>query len=125
MPRFHTPIGIAAYHDLLRLAQDEQVGEIIGTPTRVTVKGRVFWYDKFRVGSDMAQRYIGPDSPELRDRLARLDALKEAREARRRERTRLVRLLRAEGYTPIDQTTGSLLSAFGVDSGWGQDRIIS
>lgn len=112
MPRFHTPIGTAAYHDLLRLVQDEQVGQIIGTPTRVSVKGRVFWYDKFRVGSDMAQRYIGPDSPALQDRLARLDALKEAREARRRERTRLVRLLRADGYTPTDQTTGSLLNAF-------------
>ncbi|MEG3663294.1 hypothetical protein V5299_15610 [Celeribacter halophilus] len=60
----------------------------------------------------MAQRYIGPDSPALQDRLARLDVLKEAREARRRERTRLVRLVRADGYTPTDQTTGSLLNAF-------------
>ncbi|AJE49238.1 nucleotidyltransferase family protein [Celeribacter indicus] len=110
--RFHSPVGHAAYHDLLRLAQDEQASEITGTPTRVTVKGRVFWYDKFRLGTTVAQRYIGPDSPELRARLDRLEALRTERDARRRERTRLVRLLRAEGYASTDQQTGSLLNAF-------------
>lgn len=112
MLRFHTHTGTAAYHDLLRLMQDEQVGEIVGTPTKVTVKGRIFWYDKFRVGSDTAQRYIGSDSPELRDRIARLAELKDAAEGRRKERTRLIRLLRAEGYASTDQATGSLLNAF-------------
>ncbi|MBW3097523.1 nucleotidyltransferase family protein [Pseudohoeflea coraliihabitans] len=108
----HSQIALAAYHDLLRNLQDERAAEIVGTPTRVTVKNRIFWYDKYRVGTDMAQRYIGPDSEALRQRFERLDGLKAEAERRRAERTRLVRILRAEGFAPLDAKTGSLLSAF-------------
>lgn len=110
--RYHSQVGGAAYHDLRRMLLDDQVSDIRGTPTKITVKGRMFWYDKHRVGNEMAQRYIGPDTDELRSRLEKLDALKAERETRRRERTRLVRILRAEGYASTDQKTGSLLSAF-------------
>lgn len=109
---YHSAIGAAAYQDLLRLAQDERMSEIQGAPTRVTVKNRVFWYDKFRLGNKMVQKYIGPDSAALRARLEQLETLKEDRTARRKERTRLVRILRAEGYVSTDQKTGSLLAAF-------------
>ncbi len=110
--QFHSQVGAAAYHDLRRMLLDEQVSEIRGAPTPVTVKAKTFWYDKYRVGNEMTQRYIGPDTPELRARLDALDRLKEEREERRPRRTRLVRVLRAEGYASIDQKTGSLLSAF-------------
>lgn len=112
MMRFHSPIGTAAYLDLLRLLQDDTVSDLRGTPTRVTVKGRVFWYDKYRIGNDMAQRYIGPDSDALRTRLDRAQSLREEAAHRRAEQTRLVRILRAEGYASADQKTGSLLNAF-------------
>lgn len=110
--RYHSQVGAAAYHDLRRMLQDDQASDIRGALVRVTVKGRVFWYDKYRIGTEMAQRYVGPDTPELRARLDRLATLKAERESRRRERTRLVRILRAEQYASIDQKTGSLLSAF-------------
>jgi hypothetical protein len=110
--RHHSQVGAAAYHDLRRMLQDDQASEIRGTPTRVTVKGRTFWYDKYRIGNEMGQRYIGPDTEELRARIEQLAELKGEREARRAQRTRLVRVLRAEGYASIDQKTGSLLSAF-------------
>ncbi len=110
--RYHSQVGAAAYHDLRRKLLDDQASDIRGAPTKVTVKGRSFWYDKYRVGNEMAQRYIGPDSEELRERLGRRAALKAERDARRSDRTRLVRVLRAEGYASIDQQTGSLLSAF-------------
>lgn len=110
--RFHSQIGMSAYHDLLRLMRDDVVSDLIGTPVAVTVKGRVFWYDKYRIGAKMGQKYIGPDSEDLRARLAQAKELKADAEARRRARTRLVRLLRAEGYTSTDQRTGSLLNAF-------------
>lgn len=110
--RYHSQVGAAAYHDLRRLLQDDQVADVRGALVRVKVRGRTFWYDKYRIGSEMAQRYVGPDTPELRDRLDRLTALKAEREDRRRQRTRLVRILRAEQYVSIDQKTGSLLSAF-------------
>ncbi len=110
--RYHSQVALSAYHDLLRNLQDARVAEVIGTPTGVTVKGRLFWYDKYRIGNEMAQRYIGPDSEALRERLAKLDVLKTEQEARRKERMRLVRILRAEGYAPVDAKTGSLIGAF-------------
>ncbi|MEC9345169.1 MAG: GSU2403 family nucleotidyltransferase fold protein [Pseudomonadota bacterium] len=110
--RYHSQVGISAYRDLLRMLQDDAASDLRGTPGPVTVRGRTFWYDKYRVGNQMRQRYIGPDTPELRQRLDRLDELKAQREARRRERTRLIRILRAEGYGSTDRKTGSLLSAF-------------
>lgn len=110
--RYHSQIGAAAYHDLRRKLLDDEASEIRGSPTKVNVKGRSFWYDKYRVGNEMAQRYIGPDTEDLRARLQMLDALKADRAIRRIERTRLVRILRAEGYAATDQKTGSLLAAF-------------
>lgn len=110
--RFHSPIGVAAYDDLLRLLQDDAASDLKGTPVRVTVRGRAYWYDKYRLGTEMAQRYIGPDTDELRARIERAGELKADREARRRACGRLVRVLRAEGYGSTDQRTGSLLSAF-------------
>ncbi|WP_245512966.1 nucleotidyltransferase family protein [Enterovirga rhinocerotis] len=86
------------------------MSDIRGAPTRVSVKGRVFWYDKYRIGNTMAQRYIGPDTEALRDRLARASDLKKDADARRRDMTRLVRIMRAEGYGSTDQKTGSILS---------------
>ena len=112
MITYHSHIGTAAYHDLLRLLQDAAVTDLRGTPTRVTVKGRVFWYDKYRVGTEMAQRYIGPDSPALRARLEQAKAARSDAETRRADQTRLLRILRAEGYASADQKTGSLLNAF-------------
>ncbi|WP_187794016.1 hypothetical protein [Paracoccus amoyensis] len=39
----HSPLAHAAYHDLLRSQRDEAVGDLRGTPTRVTRNGRVYW----------------------------------------------------------------------------------
>jgi len=110
--KFHTQIGVAAYGDLLRLLQDEQVAELRGTAVKVTVKGWAYWYDKYRLGTEMAQRYIGPDTPALNARLERAAALKAEAAERRKSQTRLIRILRAEGYASTDQQTGSLLNAF-------------
>lgn len=107
----HSPTAHAAYHDLLRSLQDDAASEIRGTPTRVERNGKVYWYDTYRVGSDVKKRYIGEDSDELRARLKKHEALKAETEARRKARTRLVRLLRAEGFLGVDAGTGSLLAA--------------
>ena len=110
--RFHSHVGQSAYLDLRRLLLDERVADIRGTPIQITVKGRSFWYDKYRVGQDVVRRYIGPDTDELRAKLDAARQLKEASEQRRKDRTRLVRVLRAEGYASTDAKTGSLLSGF-------------
>jgi hypothetical protein len=77
----------------------------------VVRNGRVYWYDSYRVGSEVLKRYIGEDSDALRSRIERFQSLKDGREARQRQRMRLVRLLRAEGFLSLDAGTGSLLGA--------------
>lgn len=111
MTQRHSPIAYAAYHDLLRALRDEAAGDLRGSPTRVARNGRVYWYDSFRVGTDVRKRYIGEDSPELRARLDAHQASRETATQRRRSRSRLVRLLRAEGFLGLDPTSGSLMAA--------------
>lgn len=111
IPR-HSPIVHAAYRDLLGLLLDEAVSEIRGTPTAVTRKDRTYWYDAYRVGSDVRRRYIGEDSPGIRARIERHREAAAAAGERRAARARLVRLLRAERLLGIDAGTGSLLAAF-------------
>ena len=111
--KFHSHTGNSAYHDLRRLLMDAALSEIRGTPIRITVNGRHFWYDKFRIGNDVRQRYIGPDSDELRARLDRLDKRNDQdRSELLQEQARLVRFLRADNYGSMDRGTGSLLAAF-------------
>lgn len=106
-----SPIAHAAYHDLLRALKDEAVSEIRGTPTRVERGGKAYWYDTYRVGSDVRKAYIGEDTPERRARIDGLSQLIAARNERRPHRARLIRLLRAEGFLGVDAGTGSLLNA--------------
>ena len=111
MVTHHSPIAHSAYHDLLGSLRDEIVADIRGTPTRVERNGRVYWYDTYRVGSDVKKTYIGEDSEALRARMQRFEALREEREDRRKNRSRLIRLLRAEGFLGVDAATGALLNA--------------
>lgn len=107
----HSPVAHSAYHDLLASLRDEAVAEIRGTPTRIERNGRVYWYDTYRVGSDVKKTYVGEDSDTLRERMQRIEALRNERDNRRRNRARLIRILRAEGFLGVDAATGSLLNA--------------
>ena len=107
----HSPIAHAAYSDLLRSLNDERVADLRGTPSRELRRGRHYWYDTYRVGNSVHKRYIGEDTPELAEALARHSDLAAQAGDRAVRRTRLVRLLRAEGVTQLDGGTGSLLSA--------------
>lgn len=101
-----------AYQDLLRLHLDETAAEVIGSIEERVRNGRVYLYDKFRLGTEMRSRYLGEGTPELRARLARAGALKAEAEGRRQTMARLARVLRAEGFIATDRDTGSLLLAF-------------
>lgn len=111
MQNRHSPIAHAAYHDLLSSLKDEAVMDVRGTPTKVTRGGKTYWYDTFRVGTDVRKAYIGEDTSELAARLDQLTELRTRAEARQAGRTRLIRILRAEGFMRTDAATGSLLSA--------------
>lgn len=107
----HSAISHAAYHDLLMSLREEAVADMRGTPTRIERNGRGYWYDTYRVGTDVRKTYIGEDSPALQERMQRMVALREGREIRRSRRARLIRILRAEGFLGVDAATGSILNA--------------
>ena len=104
-------IAHAAYLDLRTALIDEAASEIVGTPRLEQRHGKSYWYDMYRVGSDVRKRYLGEDTPEMADRIARHHDLKQSRDIRATDRTRLIRVLRAEGAQTVDPSTGSLLAA--------------
>ena len=104
-------IAHAAYIDLRTALVDDATSEIIGVARLERRGGKAYWYDMFRIGSDVRKRYIGEDTPEMAEKIARLADLKLAAASRATDRTRLIRILRAEGARTVDPATGSLLAA--------------
>ena len=82
-----------------------------GNPTLKQRGNKAYWYAARRVGVEMRFFYIGEDTSETRVRIGRMEELRATEKMRRAERARLVRLLRAEGMTPTDRATGSIISA--------------
>lgn len=109
--RRHSHTAQAAYHDLVSLLLDEAASDILGTPTLREIKGKGYWYDRYRIGSEIKERYLGDDSPDLRKRIEQYEALRAVQIAQRKERARLVRLLRSERFLGLDAVTGSLVAA--------------
>lgn len=108
----HSRAAQVAYQDLLRLHLDETASGLIGSIEERSRNGRIYLYEKFRLGTEMKSRYLGEATPDLRARLARAHELKAAGEERRARMARLARVLRAEGLIGTDRDTGSLLLAF-------------
>jgi len=109
--RRHSPVAQAGYHDLVSLLLDEAVTELRGAPTSRQIKGKTYWYDRYRIGTDIHERYLGEETPDLLNRLAQFETLKAERASRRLERSRIVRLLRSERFLGMDGATGSLMAA--------------
>lgn len=100
-----------AWVDLVRMLLDDTVAGLRGKPVAKRAQNRTYWYDRFRNGTTIVERYLGEDTPELRARLDRAAALKARSEAAGAERARLVRILKAEGLLPVDVGSGQLLTA--------------
>ena len=111
MVMYHSAIGTAAWTDLLRSLKDSAVSGLRGAPKLKTIGNKAYWYDHYRIGTETVDRYIGEDSPELRERLARQKEIATAEKQAERERARLMRTLRAEGYLMTDVGTGQVISA--------------
>ncbi len=111
MIRHHSAVAHAAYSDLLQSLRDEAVADLRGTPTLFkTAKGHAYWYDSYRIGSDVRKIYLGEDSDVMRGRIERMKMAKDQKTERRAYRTRLIRILRAENFLSVDAGTGSLLA---------------
>ncbi len=61
------------------------------------------------MGQKVIAKYIGEETPELLERLARATEQKKKQTKSNSNSSRLIRLLRAEGYTGLDAVTGALL----------------
>ncbi|WP_293868019.1 GSU2403 family nucleotidyltransferase fold protein [uncultured Alsobacter sp.] len=73
-----------------------------------TIKGRRYWYFRTPMeGGNRRDRYVGPDSPELEERIRRHGEQKESR----RERRTLVTGLQRAGLKGPDARTGAILEA--------------
>ena len=104
-------IAMSAYTDLVRLLKDDALSGVTGKPTLKRRGDKAYWYAPRRIGTEMRFIYIGEDTDEMRARIDRIEELRETAKERQAVRSRLVRLLRAEGLTPTDRATGSILSA--------------
>jgi hypothetical protein len=109
--RRHSQTAQVAYHDLVSLLLDEAASDIVGTPTLREVNGKGYWYDRYRIGSEIKERYLGEANPQLQHRIERHESLRARQKERRKERARLVRLLRSERLLGLDATPGSLVAA--------------
>lgn len=109
--RRHTQTAQTAYHDLVSLLLDDAVSDLLGAPASRLINGKTYWYDRYRLGTRIHERYLGEETPDLLSRLEHHSALKEERTLRRQERARIVRLLRSERFLGLDGATGSLMAA--------------
>ena len=79
-----------------------------GTFTSKTINGRRYWYFQVRTAKGRSQRYVGPESAELLERIAHH---REARDDERERRALVSTLVRSFGLPPPISQIGELLSA--------------
>lgn len=99
------------YQDLVAAHLQRMVADIPGTPFRREVGGRGYWYVTQRIGDRVSQRYLGPDSEDLRERIALAKGVREEEKAFRARCSIMVAQLRATGLPRLDQATGKVLNA--------------
>jgi hypothetical protein len=106
------PLGVQnAYSDLLDRLLDEAVVEIGGSPVQRTIRGRAYWYARSYVGNEEKEKYLGPDTPELRTRVARMQRARTDLRQREESRRALVQMVRVKGVPRADAATGKVLQA--------------
>ncbi len=79
-----------------------------GTFTSKTINGRRYWYFQIRTAKGRSQRYVGPESPELLERIAHH---REARGDERERRALVSTLVRSFGLPPPTPQIGDIVSA--------------
>lgn len=87
------------------------VSDLRGVPRSKIIGTKTYWYDHFRIGNKIVDRYNGEDTPKLRNRLNRQTENADAAKLANLERARLMRVLRAEGYLFADVGSGQVVSA--------------
>lgn len=107
------PLGVqTAYQDLLEAHKMRAVSDLGGTPflKEQGDKGS-YWYARQRIGDRVVDRYIGPDSEDLRERIERARETIGDQKAFEKRCSSLVAQLRAAGLPALDRETGKVLNA--------------
>lgn len=73
------------------------------------LSGRKHWYLQLVVGSAKTQHYLGPDSPDLRELMAKENELSAKAEPERKSREKLVAMLIAGGTMPVSAAEARVL----------------
>ena len=104
-------IAQTAWQDLLRLLREGEMSDTRGTPKLKHAGGKAYWFDQYRVGAKVVERYIGEDSADLRARMEQARDKAADRKTREARQMRLARILTAEGLLRPDLATGQMLMA--------------
>lgn len=106
------PLSVhTTYHDLLEAHRTHVLVAQPGTPFAKEISGGRYWYARQRVGGRVIDRYLGPDSNDLRERIDQIQTEREESKEFERRCAVMVAQLRAAGLPTLDRTTGSILSA--------------
>lgn len=107
----------AIYSELLNRVQQAELEGLIdrgGAFAAKEVKGKRYWYFRRRAAGRIVERYIGPETQELLQRIELQKAQAEDAKSAAQARRELVRTLRGQGYPFPDQRTGRVLEALAV-----------
>lgn len=99
------------YADLLTRLQEDAVLEIGGTTVLRERSGRKYWYSVQRLADRTVERYLGPDTKEVRASVEQARKVKADLRQREKQRGGLVRMCREGGLPPFDAQTGKVLLA--------------
>jgi hypothetical protein len=120
----HSQLAQTAYRDLLQLLQDEPACDIIGNPHKVMRGGKAYWYDMYRFGTAVKNRYLGEDGDETLARIVAHKAQDALASPRADTRARLIRVLRAEGMTTTAREIAAILINFEKSGVFNQGGIL-
>lgn len=107
------PLSIhTTYQDLLQAHSIRAISDIPGKPflRDMGSKGK-YWYARQRIGEKIIQKYVGPDTPEIKERIRKAAAANEERQTFERRCASMVAQLRAAGVPTLDRDTGKVLNA--------------
>lgn len=100
-----------SYADLVARLEAESVHALGGSPVCRTRRGQRYWYVVQRVGNQTVDRYLGPDTPEIRERVAQARHVQSDLKQQEAARRPLVRMCREGGLPAVDAQSGKVLRA--------------
>lgn len=107
------PLSIhTGYQDLLQAHAVRAIADIPGKPFLRDMGGKgKYWYSRQRIGDKTIQKYVGPDTSEIRERIEVAKVESEESQAFNQRCSSMVAQLRAAGVPALDRDTGKVMNA--------------